>query len=84
MTNGFALNHDKSLQIYFVCVKRQRKKKKKKKKKKKYTQKKPDFLEEVERIVTVINIMLLSTLNNTQLTRRGQEKSLFPDSNVEE
>ena len=21
MTNGFALNHDKSLQIYFICVK---------------------------------------------------------------
>ena len=25
MTNGFALNHDKSLQIYFICVKRQAK-----------------------------------------------------------
>ena len=25
MTNGFALNHDKSLQIYFFCVKRQAK-----------------------------------------------------------
>ena len=23
MTNGFALNHNKSLQIYFFCVKRQ-------------------------------------------------------------
>ena len=23
MTNGFALNHDKSLQIYFFCVQRQ-------------------------------------------------------------
>ena len=23
MTNGFALNHEKSLQIYFFCVKRQ-------------------------------------------------------------
>ena len=23
MTNGFALNHDKSLQMYFFCVKRQ-------------------------------------------------------------
>ena len=35
-TNGFALNHDKSLQIYFLCfVKRQAKKKTKKKKKKK-------------------------------------------------
>ena len=22
MTNGFALNHDKSLQIYFFCLKR--------------------------------------------------------------
>ena len=25
MTNGFALNHDKSLQIYFFCVKHQAK-----------------------------------------------------------
>ena len=25
MTNGFALNHDKSLQIYFFCLKRQAK-----------------------------------------------------------
>ena len=25
MTNGFALNHDKNLQIYFFCVKRQAK-----------------------------------------------------------
>ena len=25
MTNGFALNHDKILQIYFFCVKRQAK-----------------------------------------------------------
>ena len=25
MTNGFALNHDKSLQIYFFCVQRQAK-----------------------------------------------------------
>ena len=25
MTNGFALNHDKCLQIYFFCVKRQAK-----------------------------------------------------------
>ena len=25
MTNGFALNHDKSLQIYFFCVKCQAK-----------------------------------------------------------
>ena len=24
-TNGFALNHDKNLQIYFFCVKRQAK-----------------------------------------------------------
>ena len=35
MINGFALNHDKSLQIYFYfCVMRQAKKKKKKKKQK--------------------------------------------------
>ena len=25
MTNGFAINHDKSLQIYFFCIKRQAK-----------------------------------------------------------
>ena len=25
MTNGFALNHDKNLKIYFFCVKRQAK-----------------------------------------------------------
>ena len=36
MTNGFALNHDKSLQIYFVCVKQQTKN---------------DFLKDVESIV---------------------------------
>ena len=33
-TNGFALNHDEGLQIYFFCLKRQTKKKKKKEKKK--------------------------------------------------
>ena len=36
MTNGFALNHDKNLQIYFFCVKRQAKN---------------DFLKDVERTV---------------------------------
>ena len=46
MANGFALNHDKSLQIYFFCVKRQAKKKKKKKK-----TKKNDFLKGVENTV---------------------------------
>ena len=35
MTNGFALNHDKNLQMYFFCEMRQARKKKKKKKKKK-------------------------------------------------
>ena len=35
-TNVFALNHHKSLRIYFFCVKLQAKKKKKKKKKKNY------------------------------------------------
>ena len=29
MTNGFTLNYDKNLQIYFFCVKLQAKKKKK-------------------------------------------------------
>ena len=37
MTNGFALNHDKSLQIYFFCIKRQAKK---------------DFLKDVESTVS--------------------------------
>ena len=36
MTNGFALNHDKSLQIYFFCVK---------------LQAKNDFLKDVESTV---------------------------------
>ena len=36
MTNGFALNHDKSLQIYFFCVK---------------CQAKNDFLKDVESTV---------------------------------
>ena len=36
MIKRFALNHDKSLQIYFLCGKRQAKKKKKKKQKKHY------------------------------------------------
>ena len=40
-TNGFALNHDEGLQIYFFCLKRQTKKKKKQKKKKK--KKNPTF-----------------------------------------
>ena len=39
MTNGFALNHDKSLQIYFFCLKRQAKN---------------DFLKDVESTVTWI------------------------------
>ena len=38
MTNGFALNHDKSLQIYFLCVKHQAKN---------------DFLKDVESTVTL-------------------------------
>ena len=36
MTDGFALNHNKSLQIYFFCIKRQAKN---------------DFLKDVESIV---------------------------------
>ena len=44
--NGFALNHDKSLQIFLFCVKLQAKKKKKKKKKKKN-----DFLEDFKSTV---------------------------------
>ena len=39
MTNGFGLNHDKSLQIYFFCVKRQAKN---------------NFLKDVESIVVFV------------------------------
>ena len=39
MTNVFALNHDKSLQIYFFCVKRQAKN---------------DFLKDVQRIEVLL------------------------------
>ena len=38
MKNGFALNHDKNLQIYFFCVKRQAKN---------------DFLKDVESTVSI-------------------------------
>ena len=43
MTNGFALNHDKSLQIYFFCVKRQAKN---------------DFLKDVESTESHIKMMI--------------------------
>ena len=42
MTNGFALNHDKSLQIYFFCVKRQAKN---------------DFLKDVESTVVLTTLL---------------------------
>ena len=45
MTNDFALNHDKNLQIYFYCVKRQAKN---------------DFLKDVENTVVLDNSMLIS------------------------
>ena len=41
MTNGFALNHDKNLQIYFFCVK---------------PQTKNDFLKDVKSIVSIYSI----------------------------
>ena len=41
-----SLNYDKSLQIYFLCVKRQAQKKKKKKKKKKERKKERKWLSE--------------------------------------
>ena len=41
MTNGFALNHDRSLQIYFFCVQRQAKN---------------DFPKDVERTVVTENL----------------------------
>ena len=44
MTNGFALNHNKSLQIYFYCVKRQAK---------------IDFLKDVESTVGLIMLLSL-------------------------
>ena len=40
MTNGFALYYDKSLQIYFFCVKRQAKN---------------DFLKDVESTVNILS-----------------------------
>ena len=55
MTNGFPLNHDKSLQIYFFCVKRQGKKDFLK-------EVKIDFLKDVENTVNAIitpNIQIL-------------------------
>ena len=42
MTNGFALNHDKNLQIYFFCVKRQAKN---------------DFLKDVESTVVAAHFI---------------------------
>ena len=47
MINGFALNHDKNLQIYFLCVKRQAK----------YMY---NFLKDVES--TVVFVFILSLL----------------------
>ena len=41
MTNDFALNHDKSLQINFICVKHQAKN---------------DFLKDVESTVVFVNL----------------------------
>ena len=51
--NDFALNHDKSLQIYFFCLQQKTKKKKKKQQKKKQQknkkkQKKNDIMKVVE------------------------------------
>ena len=45
MTNSFALNHDKSLQIYFFCVKRQAKN---------------DFLKDVKSTVDSSTMSLMS------------------------
>ena len=48
MTNGFALNHDKSLQITFICVKHQAKKKK-------------HFLKDVESTVVIVFSVVISS-----------------------
>ena len=49
MTNGFALNNDKSLQIYFFCVKRQAKNK---------------FLKDVESTVDGLIIMEMTLVHS--------------------
>ena len=60
MTNGFALNHDKSLQIYFFCVKRQAKN---------------DFLKDVESTVVpwvfsqLFVTLVQKVINSTKLCK---------------
>ena len=55
-TNGFALNHGNSLQIYFFCVKCQTKKKKKKKKKHTHIQNYfPKDVESKENLLTFVS-----------------------------
>ena len=48
-TNGFALYHDKNLQIFFFCVKRQAKN---------------DFLKDTESSVDALSYVVVDSLNN--------------------
>ena len=47
MTNGFALNHEKSLQIHFFCVRRQAKN---------------DILKDVESTVAELSLFIISII----------------------
>ena len=59
MTNGFALNHDKNLQIYFFCVKRQAKN---------------DFLKDVESTVTLSHSTWIPDKENLQVCLYHHQK----------
>ena len=75
MTNGFALNHDKSLQIYFFCVKRQAK---------------IDFLKDVESTVGLksmrtvsflsLSVPSLSMVQYTFCKQKSAEKAIKPQN----
>ena len=66
MTNGFALNHDKSLQIYFFCVK---------------CQAKNDFLKDVESTVSIGTpyMITLHPLYNMVRYNTGLDITRFKD-----
>ena len=74
MTNGFALYHDKNLQIYFSCVKRQAKKN--------------DFLKDGKSTVEYIVVLEKKKSPSTQLPshphadfiKRGQGKQNLSNS----
>ena len=60
-TNGFAVNNDKSLQIYFICVKRQAKN---------------DFLKDGESTVHVVKILKECTANNKDAEQTARMRRL--------